>query len=281
MDIENLRVLDLAAVCSLLNLERDEKDPKQFKTDGFRISVTGLKWFDHSAGKGGGGAIDLVMHVKHLSFMAAANYLSSAGGELPTASTKAATAKTTAAATKPPTPNKNNLPRILAYLTEQRGLNAALVQWCVDKGLIYADCRNNCVFRYGHQGAELRGTGAVQWRSVYGTIEHGFILPARLPVGVAVLESAIDALSYRQIHRDMITLSIAGNGNHKIIQQAVNIAKANKLPVFSAFDSDSGGNVADKILCGYAASDGVTVMQDRPRRKDWNEQLRIMPKDII
>jgi hypothetical protein len=147
------------------------------------------------------------------------------------------------------------------------------VQWCTENGLIYADSRRNCVFRYGSTGSELRGTGAVQWRSVYGTIERGFILPARNAIGVALLESAIDALSYRQLHRDVITVSIAGNGNHKVINQAVNIAKTKNLPVLSAFDNDNGGNIADKILTESACLCGVNVMQDRPIAKDWNDIL--------
>jgi hypothetical protein len=275
MDIENLRSLDLTAVCLLLTLARDEKDPKQFKTDGFRICVNGSKWFDHGAGKGGGGAIDLVMHVRRLSFMEAASYLSRSIGELTAVTPKDSAKKVPQKTTKPPAPNKNNLPAVLAYLTGKRGLNAYMVQWCINKGLIYADSRNNCVFRYGNHGAELRGTGAVQWRGVYGAIDHGFILPARSAVGVAVLESAIDALSYRQLHRDMITVSLAGNGNHRVIQQAINIAKTYKLQVFSAFDSDSGGDVANKILSEYAQAESVEIIQDRPKTKDWNDELKI------
>jgi hypothetical protein len=272
MDIERLRQLDLTAVCLLLGLEPDATDTKQFKNDGFRVCINNLKWFDHNAQKGGGGAIDLTMHVKQISFISAVNYLGSVGSELP-AVTRATPAKTTATATRPPAPNHNNTPAVIAYLTDKRGLNPELVKWCIDNGLIYADSRRNCVFMYGRDGVELRGTGAVQWRSVYGTIEHGFILPARNAVGVAVLESAIDALSYRQLHRDVITVSIAGNGNHKVIDQAVGIAKAKHLPVISAFDNDNGGDTANKILEDSAGLNGVNVIQDRPTTKDWNEVL--------
>ncbi len=280
MNIENLRQLDLSAVCAVLGLERDNTDTKQFKTDGFRICVTGFKWFDHNSGKGGGGAIDLTMHIKSLSFMNACNTLSSLSGQLNTI-TQTTKAKTPPQrTTRPPAPHKNNLPAVLAYLTEQRGLNTRLVQWCIDNSLIYADVKQNCVFCYGQGGAELRGTGKVQWRAVYGAIERGFILPASNAVGVALLESAIDALSYRQLHRDVIAVSIAGNGNHKVIKQAVSIAKAKQLPVLSAFDNDNGGNIADKILNQYAQSSGVEVIQDRPVTKDWNDALKQEKKPL-
>ncbi len=274
MDIDSLRALDLAAVCSLLGLERDKDDFKQFKTDNFRVCLSGLKWFDHNAGKGGGGAIDLTRHIMRLSFMEACIYLNGASGKLSTITHTTTQASTQPRTTRPPAPSKNNLAEVTAYLTGKRGLNANLVRWCIDNGLFYADSRCNCVFRYGTNGAELRGTGAVQWRSVYGTIDHGFILPSRNAVGVALLESAIDALSYRQLHRDVITVSIAGNGNQKVIEQAIGIAKAKNIPVLSAFDNDNGGNIANKILSDSAALNGVMVIQDRPLQKDWNEVLK-------
>jgi hypothetical protein len=271
MSIEELRQLDLAAVCLSLGLEPDPNDKKQFKNDGFRINVTGFTWYDHAAQKGGGGAIDLTMHVKNLSFKGACSLLGGVGS-LPIG-TSNPTKTPKEAATKPPEADNAHLSVVTAYLTDKRGLNADLVSWCITNGLIYADSRRNCVFRYGMIGAELRGTGAVQWRAVYGVIEQGFILPAHAAVGVAVLESAIDALSYRQLHRHTITVSIAGNSNRKAISHAVNLAKSKNLPVLSAFDNDQGGNIANDILNEYGAKLGVNVIQDRPTAKDWNEVL--------
>jgi hypothetical protein len=280
MDIDKLRFIDLPSICALFGLAPDPSDPKQFKNTEFRLCLNGYKWFDHSAGQGGGGAVDLIMHLKHLPFMAACSYLNNASGELsPTIHTAAATTRA-ARATRPPAANNDHLPAVLDYLTIQRGLNVKLIEWCINRGFIYADSRRNCVFMYGEKGAELRGTGSMQWRSIYGTIEHGFILPARNAVGVAVLESAIDALSYRQLHHDVIAVSIAGNSNHRIINQAIGIAKANNLPVLSAFDNDSGGNIADKTLSDCAAINEVEIMQDRPIKKDWNEVLKSLINGI-
>jgi hypothetical protein len=41
----------------------------------FEILTTGFKWYDTRAGKGGGGAIDLAMHVLGLSFVDAVKRL--------------------------------------------------------------------------------------------------------------------------------------------------------------------------------------------------------------
>ena len=43
----------------------------------FEILTTGLKWYDTRARKGGGGAIDLTMHVLGLSFVEAVKHLTS------------------------------------------------------------------------------------------------------------------------------------------------------------------------------------------------------------
>lgn len=41
----------------------------------FEMLVTGLKWFDTRSGKGGGGAIDLCMHLLGLDFVGAVKLL--------------------------------------------------------------------------------------------------------------------------------------------------------------------------------------------------------------
>ncbi|MEI6706039.1 MAG: toprim domain-containing protein [Methylococcales bacterium] len=276
-NIEQLRQLDLILISSRLGLEQDQNDSKQFKSDSYRISLTGQKWFDHNANIGGGGAIDLTMHIKQITFTNAVNWLTGVDSVVLLQSHNNINKKLALKQKKSsiPIPNANNLQMVKNYLTSQRGLNADLVQWCITKGLIYADSRSNCVFMYGVRGAELRGTDSiVQWRSIYGTIEHGFILPAQNAQGVALLESAIDALSYRQLHRKIITCSMAGNSNHTVMNQAVFIAKANNLPVLSAFDADKGGDIANTILSQYAALNGVKIVQDRPiQGKDWNDVL--------
>ena len=41
------------------------------------LVVTGVKWFDTRAARGGGGSVDLVMHLETLSFVAAVKRLES------------------------------------------------------------------------------------------------------------------------------------------------------------------------------------------------------------
>lgn len=274
----NLRDLDVAAMCEQLGLTPDPDDQNQYKADGFRISVSGQKWYDHNAQFGSGGCIDLVMHVHNLSYVRAVAFLSnitvnvSRGGLSQLHKTELKKQKTPAT---PPAVARHNISVVVDYLVLKRGINAELVNWCVDRNLIYADTRCNCCFRYGDNSVELRGTGQRQWRAVYGLPVKPFILPAKNAVGVAVLESVIDALSYRQLHRDTITMSIAGDGNHKLIAWALCVAKNLGLPIISAVDNDRGGDIADKIILSAAEEAGVVYLLDRPQNfKDWNNELR-------
>jgi hypothetical protein len=47
----------------------------------FEILTTGSKWYDTRARRGGGGAIDLAMHLLGLSFVDAVRHLTAAGGQ--------------------------------------------------------------------------------------------------------------------------------------------------------------------------------------------------------
>ena len=60
--------------------EKDKKTVRLFlsSSSGFswEVMVTGLKWFDVRAGKGGGSGIDLVMHLLRIDFVKAVKLLS-------------------------------------------------------------------------------------------------------------------------------------------------------------------------------------------------------------
>lgn len=58
---------------------KDKRTERLYVTrdgDAWEILVTGEKWFDTRAGKGGGGGIDLVMHLVRLDFVGAVRLLS-------------------------------------------------------------------------------------------------------------------------------------------------------------------------------------------------------------
>jgi Toprim-like len=237
-----------------------------FDNDDHRLSINGELWNCHKCGKGGAGSIALVMHVLDLGFMDAKKWL---GDDV---SIPMPVSKPTTTPTTPPSSDRKTLPVVIEYLCINRGLNRVMVQWCVSKGIIYSDYKANACFRYG-AGVAMRGTGSVGFRANRGVLTECFTLPARGACeGVAILESAIDALSYRQLHPTITACAIAGNGNGVLMRYALDMALRLEVPVFSAFDGDKGGNDGnDRLL---KLNDGVnTIIQHRPPQplKDWND----------
>lgn len=66
--------------------DKDKRTVRLFLSSpgGFawEVLVTGLKWFDTRAGKGGGGGIDLVMHLLQIDFVKAVKLLAAGAGQV-------------------------------------------------------------------------------------------------------------------------------------------------------------------------------------------------------
>lgn len=91
-DLARLRAVPLERAVQLLDLElrrdRHFAPVKDAGTERWHVSVgggvyellvTGTKWFDARVSKGGGGAVDLTMHLLGLDFVAAVKRLKAAG----------------------------------------------------------------------------------------------------------------------------------------------------------------------------------------------------------
>ena len=70
-----VRGIPLQAVLLLTGAERDRYDKTKWHTQKGTISFTGMKFMNWSQGVGGGGAIDLAMHLNGLDFKAALEWL--------------------------------------------------------------------------------------------------------------------------------------------------------------------------------------------------------------
>jgi hypothetical protein len=66
-----MRDVPLVDVLIMLDSQRDIRDPDRWDTRVGKISVKDHKFFCWSQGHGGGGAIDLVMHILGVDFLAA------------------------------------------------------------------------------------------------------------------------------------------------------------------------------------------------------------------
>ena len=70
-----VRSVPLEAVLLLHGAVRDTRDESKWHTAQGSLSVTGVRFFNWCQGTGGGGAIDLVMHLARADFRAAVAWL--------------------------------------------------------------------------------------------------------------------------------------------------------------------------------------------------------------
>src|SRR5436190_23370646 len=146
-ELRRIREVPLEAVLEGFGARRDPKDPRRnWKASDSRITVTGDQFFDHHQGKGGGGALDLALHLmgrdfKHPTgsdFREAARWLGAAGHALQTASRQghAMPLETTGdrQRAEPPVPDPARIARVRWYLAQQRAIPETLVDHAIERG---------------------------------------------------------------------------------------------------------------------------------------------------
>ncbi len=270
-----VRHIDLKEVLNRTGAIKDNIDKAKWRTGQGVISVTGQKFINWSdGGIGGGGAIDLVIHLKQYDFKTAVSWLfdnfSTAGSQMSN-NTKPAIQP----ALRLPKRDEKNLSRITNYLKYDRFLPPELINFLVKSAKLYADKRANAVFLLlGKEktvvGAELRGTTTKRWRGMAtgSRKDLGCFYIKRSHTNKMVLcESAIDALSCFALNQDFITLSTSGaNPNPAWLTTFINKG----FEIYCGFDADQiGDTIADKMIRRYPS-----VKRLRPAKHDWNEILQ-------
>jgi hypothetical protein len=270
---DRLRALPLPVVLAALEATSDPSDPAKWRTARGVLSVTGAKFINWSQGVGGGGAIDLVMHVQQLGFGRALQWLEDRFGTGP--SVPPAFSPATRPLTLPP-PSVHHWPRVERYLIEQRQLPPWLLTPLLHAGIIYADARANAVFLLGDTpatavGAELRGTTSVSWRGMApgSRKDHGcFSVSTASAKAIVLCESAIDALSCHVLHPTFRCLSTSGA---RPDPAWLSVLLRLGLPLFCGFDADPTGDaMAHRMIDFHPA-----IARLRPPAKDWNDTLRL------
>jgi hypothetical protein len=225
-----------------------------------------------SCAQGGGGAIDLVMHLHHVDFGQAVQWLGQrfAGGLRPPADQLAPKASLRLPPSEPA-----KLGRVRRYLVRERGLPLALIESLIQSGLLYADQRANAVFLLlGKEnqpvGAELRGTTVRPWHGLAPGSQKDlgfFSIPAEPRSGIILVESAIDAISCFALHPHHRCISTAGaKPNPGWLTPFLDRGS----PVYCGFDADlTGENMARAMMALHP-----TVQRLRPPHHDWNDVLR-------
>ena len=269
---DRLRTLPLSEVLAALEAVRDPHDPAKWHTAQGVLSVSGPKFMNWHLDRGGGGAIDLVMHVRQIGFGQALEWLEQHFG-FGTLLLPQAAAQTRSLALPPPV--AGNWLRVRHYLVEERKLPATLLEPLVQSGVLYADARANAVFLLLDTaatavGAELRGTTALAWRGLApgSRKDHGFFgVPANTSHAIVLCESAIDALSCRALYPDYRCLSTSGA---RPDSAWLPMLIAQGLPIYCGFDADPTGDAMAQRMHALHPS----ILRLRPPAKDWNDLLR-------
>ena len=221
---------------------------------------------------GGGGAIDLVLHLKGGGFKAAVawlcdNFPGHVGVQTPE--------RPSEPGLQLPPAVPDSLARVRRYLCDQRGLPEGVLEPLIRVGSLYADNRGNAVFLLRDMvgcpvGAELRGTTAARWRGLApgSKKDRGYFLagPANSS-SIVLCESAIDALSFLTLHPDTYCISTSrATPNPRWLPCLL----AQGVQVHCAFDSD---DVGDRHAIAMLRLH-PTVKRLRPILHDWNDELR-------
>ncbi|MEO1396074.1 MAG: strawberry notch C-terminal domain-containing protein [Cyanobacteria bacterium J06634_5] len=289
---DEVREADLEGVAIALGLERDRHDKHKWRDDNHIISVSDRLFMDWLADKGGGGAIDLVMHVRESDFKGAVEWLSGRDLSRPVVAPTRQTEPKEPRALVMPNANDRRWAAVQTYLVENRKLPEVLIERLHEKGLIYADDFQNAVFvrhsmtdgpwrRGAVTGASMRGTWSEQqsFRGMApGTVKDRgwfWLGTGRGQISrVMLTESPIDAMSLALLdkpHRGTgVTIYLSVDGAGAVPGDALRAAAQQGGKVMIAFDADKPG----ELMAWRLAERLLEIRRIWPKvGKDWNDQL--------
>lgn len=282
-ETDRLRSVDLTAVAAALGGEMRLGSKKSHNTTKWEIGGEHIniswsehkwKWISNASGRGGAGAIDLVMHVLGVDFQGAVGWLRDEYGvDAATVEYHAATQAQTRAAVDDapaycPPANSAKYGQVVTYLT-RRGIPRATVDAAAAAGLLHADARGNCVFPRQRGGAFVRGTQGRSYHRTYGPASAGpWRWDGTRGDDVYVTESVIDALAIRGQRPGATVIATAGN---LIRPEQIEIPDDARR-VYAAHDADAAGDAQAQALID--AHPGTVRARPPEEGQDWAESIR-------
>ena len=283
------RDIPLVDVLNSFGCVQKDNDPKNWDTPVGRISVQEFNsstladvFYNHDLSKGGGGAIDLVMHLGGYTFKEAMAHIATHLGGVATAEAAALhrVKKTIKeAAAEPvapyvvPTGVDSTWPPVFDYLTRTRGISVDVVTMYHKMGRLQSDAYRNVVFVNDRKdGHSLRGTlPGSNFKGSRGV--KGFFGPnnGNTATPVFVCEGALDALSLRSAGVNAIATQ--GNTDMTTLHELLLRYKALGYHLVAAFDNDDAGVKMAQDVMSWG---DVGASYARPAGKDWNDDLLAM-----
>ena len=269
---DRVRAIPLQEVLLLVGAKRDRYDKAKWHTPKGAISCTAAKFMNWNQGVGGGGAIDLAMHLNDLGFKSAVEWLYHHFPDMNGRATMES-AHTTELILPPEDPDK--LPAVKRYLTDQRSIAPSLIRRLIECGRLYADTRGNAVFVLLEKenrlvGAEIRGTSSMRWRGMAPGSQRDlgyFSVPAPAATTVILCESAIDAISCLELYPCCLCVSTSGaRANPSWLYSLIREHRE----IYCGFDSDSTGETMASNMMALHPE----IRRLRPSQHDWNDVLK-------
>lgn len=174
-----------------------------------------------------------------------------------------------------------------SYLND-RGITDATINSPRFKGQLLTDDKNNIVLP--HRDREGVSGFAVKNKDFNGFSKHGVKMvwhSNTLPTDnkLVLTESAIDAISYQQLHGDKNTRYMSIEGQYSPEQRKLLESAMNKMPkgstVVLGFDNDAQGLKFAKDLEQLAPKHVKAVREVPKLGKDWAEQLEKTSRSMI
>ena len=271
---DEVRNIELSALLSHIGSIRDHQDKAKWHTSQGVISVKGPKFMNWTRGTGGGGAIDLVIHLQGLGFKDAVLWLHNhfSSSLIQSSPIKSHSSKQIL---KLPQKDDKKLPQVMQYLINRRCIPEELTKNLIKSKKLYADIRGNAVFlllgeKKRAVGAELRGTYDKKWRGMAPGSRKDlgcFYIVGKDTRKMVLCESAIDAASCAVLYPQYTAISTSGATAYPAWLQNFII---NDCKIYCGFDADKTGDaMANKMIKQYPS-----ITRLRPHKHDWNDVLQ-------
>jgi len=274
---DKVRNIELCALLRHLGCTRDFKDKNKWHTSQGVLSVNGHKFMNWTLGAGGGGAIDLAMHLQRLDFKKAVIWLYDNFSSSLLSGSSPCKPSSVKQILKLPEKDDKKLSRVKQYLVIKRCLSEKLVTGLINSEKLYADIRGNAVFlllgkKKKIVGAELRGTSNKKWRGMAQGSRKNlgcFYIIGRNLKEMILCESAIDAASCAVLYPEYTAISTSGATADPAWLQKLII---NGCKIFCGFDADiTGDAMANKMIKRHPC-----ITRLRPPKHDWNDVLQAL-----
>lgn len=240
------------------------------------MTIRGGEWYDHAEQRGGN-AISFLQQHYNMSFPEAVQVLLGGGfrsstpvieGPKPFALPEA----------------HSDMRRVFAYLIKTRGINNRIVSAFAHKKLIYEDARyHNAVFvgidengKPVHAHARSTNSNGKTLRiNVEGSNPRYSFHHIGANGSLLVFEAPIDLLShislYPQNWQENSYVACCGTSIQPVMKTLEQMPQADT--VLLCLDNDEAGQKANRRMAEHLEAEGLTVMTQIPKMKDWNDDL--------